>query len=402
MCLNSVDQASAAALDATQDKVAPDIGLAVVNPIDPAYVEPVNPLQSSRRQLPSPIVVRQHAAVSGGTMAVLIKDVARYAKTSPATVSQVFNGRQTTIRVSEATRKRVLHAAEVLGYRANPHAQSLRTRRTTTIGIVFQGMSDNAARLEALHHQAGSAGYQLLLAISGAEAAGQEQEIQRLLHLKIDGLAILSPSLEEVKQPTLNQLVKQKFPVICIGPQLLTGCDTVDWDRQTAYADLTTHLVQRGCQRFLFLGHADTPGVRLRLDGIKQTLGRSKRSQLRLARADTDLEKTIAKQVAEGWPDAVICSTDQLAAQVIQAAAAVGRRIPQEMAVTGCSDVPFSSLLTVPLTTLRMPQTVLATFAMSRLIERIEHPETGRKPFHKLVPAEVVLRQSSQFGDRNS
>jgi len=330
-------------------------------------------------------------------MVVQIKDVAKYANTSPSTVSQVLNGRPTTIRVSEATRKRVLKAASTLGYRANPIAQSLRTRRTATIGIVFQGMQDNAQRIEALHLRANEAGYQLLLAISGAKAERQEHEIERLLHLKIDGLAILSPSLEQVKQPTLSSLVKQKFPLVGIGPLLVEGADNVDWDRVRAYKQITKHLLQRGCTRFLFYGHADTPGVKMRIEGIKEALAEAGRGDLRLARSDLDTRKGIKQHLASDWPNAVICSTDQLAAQVMQAAAESGRSIPDEMAVTGCSDLEFSALLTVPLTTIRMPHVELASAALSRLIDTIENPSSRNEPQHTLLPAEVVIRKSSEY-----
>ncbi|MDO9541397.1 MAG: LacI family DNA-binding transcriptional regulator, partial [Kiritimatiellia bacterium] len=96
-------------------------------------------------------------------------------------------------------------------------------------------------------------------------------------------------------------------------------------------------------------------------------------------------------------PDAIICRADELALVVIRAAERTGIAVPEHMAVTGSGDTPLGAALHPPLTTLNIPHGIMVREAMDRLIDRITNPAVPRERLAKLIPAELVIRQSCRF-----
>lgn len=345
-------------------------------------------------------------------MAILLKDVAKQAGTSPATVSQVLNGRRSTIRVGESTRRRVLQVAKALGYRANPMARSLRTRRTATIGVVVHGVATNAPRIETAERFAGQHGYQLLLAVTRWEAEQEEDAIRRLLHRQVDGMMLVSPAIDAAERRVIEELVQEDFPLVAIGPPPIRECAYVDWDRRESYQQLAEHLLERGCRRLLFHRHEATVGVRQRIEGVQAAIKRigGAEAELRIvgsdeavllgdsATKDRAIEQT-RQFLRDGWPQAIITCTDEQALVVMQLCREFGLVVPRDVAVTGCSNASFTQYLDVPITTIRLPHERLVQEALAYLIRRIERDDEDApvEQIQQIYPAELLLRQSSAF-----
>ncbi len=339
-------------------------------------------------------------------MAVTLKYVAEMVNLSPVTVSHVLRGRTST-RVSDETRRRIHDAARKLGYRPNPIARSLRTRRTSSLGVITPPWWTNGELIYAIEKRVSQRQYELFLAISGGDPQRQHSEIQRLLYRQVDGLLLTSPAMTKADQQKLEQLVAQGFPVLVIGPEEIAGVNSVDWDRAAAYQIVTEHLLERGCRRLVFLAATATTGVALRERGVRQALAGCADVQLRLIVGDTQgqterdvvrLAQRLQPMLMAGEVDGVICQTDDQAMAVMQLAATMGVQVPSQLAVVGCSDRSAAALHPVPLTSIRLPDHAMANHAVNRLIGNIESVEPIAHASHQLVPAEVVFRKSSLFG----
>lgn len=343
----------------------------------------------------------------GASSRVSLKDVAKAANTSPGTVSVVLNRRKSTVRVGEATRARILAAAKTLGFRPDPIARSLRTQRTATIGVVVNGLASNAERLMWVEQLASRRGYEVLLALSRWEVEREEDEINRLLHRRVDGLLLLSPAIDDARRETLQSLAANRFPVVGIGPVTVEGIDVVDADRIEAFRQMAAEMLDRGARRLAFLGWQMTPGVRDRVEGIRRAVDAVPGAELRIAGCPEGLDlHGVSNQKAvelldtlygEKWPDAVLCQTDALAAAVMQRAGIRGLAVPEQVAITGNGETEYASLLPVPLTSVRMPNERLVQVAIDRLIDRIERRVTDEQPMRVNLPMQVIFRRSSEF-----
>ncbi|MBU4199304.1 MAG: LacI family transcriptional regulator [Verrucomicrobia bacterium] len=338
-------------------------------------------------------------------MSIKLKDVAKQANVTLTTASLVLNNRTSLVPVSEKTRQRVLLAASQLNYHPNYAARSLRTRRTFTIGVVANSPRNQWHMLDAAEQIAEAKGFELLVTISRWNVDAEENTLRRLLNRRVDGILILGPTIESANRQELESLATDNYPVVGIGPMVTKGIDYVDFDRTAALQNLTEHLLAQRCRSFVFLESVDTPGCRALVAGIEAALkGNSgvsftplKLSPINSSLSLAQMSEAITSFLKTNRPDAVICRADEWALVVIRAAERAGIAVPGHMAVTGSGDTPLGAGLHPPLTTLKIPHEIMVQVAMDRLIDRITNPTVPRERLAKLIPAELVIRQSCRF-----
>lgn len=338
-------------------------------------------------------------------MAVSLKDVAKAAGKSPGTVSQVLNNRRANVRISDETRRLILEAADRLGYRPDPIARSLRTRRTNTIGVLVNAMGPNPQQFNTVEQIANARGYHLLMAISRDDVSHEENSIQQLMRRQVDGLLLLSPAIQQGQRKVLERLIAERFPLVGLGPLPVPGGSCVDWDRVGVYREIAAHLLEQGCRRIGFLGQSMSPGVKGRIDGLRDVCASHPGAALEVFGCEEatrglgveELTGLLRPAFAERRLDAVVTQTDTLALGVIGAARAAGLTVPRDLAVVGCSNSEFGRLIDVPLTTTSQPDMELAERATEYLIWAVEKPERQSATIETL-PAKLLIRQSSRFG----
>ncbi len=339
-------------------------------------------------------------------MTVSLKDVARAAGKSPGTVSQVLNDHRANVRISDETRRMIREAADRLGYRPNPIARSLRTRRTQTIGVLINALGPNPRQFDMIERIAVRSGFQLLMSVSRNDLDHEEHAIKHLVRRQIDGLLVILPAIRAGHRKTLERLVADRFPVVGIGLLPVAGGSYVDWDRVGAYRALGLHLLSCGCRRIGFVGYGMTPGIRGRLEGLRAALGGSPQAELEVFGCDAQSESLGVEALAGRLRpalesrriDAVVTQNDTLALAAMQVARSLGLSVPRDLAVAGCSNYEFGRMLDVPLTTTSLPDVQLAERAMDNLIDRIERPHQAHPPLAETIPAELLVRRSSLFG----
>jgi LacI family transcriptional regulator len=330
-------------------------------------------------------------------MGVTLKDVAREAQVSTATVSRVINGHG---NVSEATRERILGVAERLRYVPDSAARSLSTGLTHTIGVLLPDLHgeffseiirgiDQAARVRGLH-----------LLLSGVHGSADEAaQAIRSLKGRVDGLLIMSPYADAAflaEQPAddmpavlMNSPVRgHSHAAFCIDNR---GCARV----------MLRHLARVGHQRIAFISGPDNNfDATERLAGYRQelrTLGLHAGEQV----LSGDFSEESGYRAAQAlmalprreWPDAVFAANDMMALGCLFAFNEAGIGVPGDIALAGVDDIPMARFVSPPLTTVRVRMAELGARALERLAAAIEAPQ-ATPPSTEMVATELVIRAS--------
>jgi LacI family transcriptional regulator, repressor for deo operon, udp, cdd, tsx, nupC, and nupG len=271
-----------------------------------------------------------------------IEDVALAAGVSTATVSRALRGLP---RVSEATRARVLRAADDLQYVASPTASSLASGKTHLVGVVVPYVTRwyFAQLISGVSGVLREQGFHALLFDVGDEGPHRALLLDsRMLFKRVDAVAILSLRLHEDERRLLRRI---KIPVVTVGvPDPDWPCIRIDDVRTTRLA--TQHLLGLGHRRIGYVGGAtestmDFPTPADRAHGVREALrqaGAGIAAQHVVVADWTPAGGLRAGLALLGRPDrpsAVVCASDEIAFGVLRAAADLGLSVPGDLSVTG-------------------------------------------------------------------
>jgi LacI family transcriptional regulator len=329
-----------------------------------------------------------------------LRDVAAAARVHPATASRALNP-GTRLLVSEETARRVTEAAERLGYRPNPVARSLRTRRSHTVGLLIPDLNNPLFPpiVRGVEDRLAGHGYVALIGNTDGDAKRERLVFDQMRARHVDGFVLATATLHS---PILDEAVEADLPVVLMN-RTAQGYpfSSVSVDNEQGVRAAVAHLAALGHTR---IGHIAGPqeistGVsRLRgfLDGMRQH---------GLAAADSQIVYASGYTIEEGLRcgrdllaahsevTAIVAANDMLAVGCYEAFDELGLRCPEDISVIGFNDMPFIDRLRPPLSTVRFPHYQLGTEAAKLLIERIEG---GGGPVKILFLApELVARGST-------
>jgi LacI family transcriptional regulator len=332
-----------------------------------------------------------------------IKDVAALASVSPTTVSMVLNA-VAGARVAEDTRRRVVDAAETLGYEAHPLARGLRTQRSQTIGFITDLVASTpyaGQMIQGAQDAAWRVGKVLLLVNTGRNEALERRAVRTMLRHQVNGIIVANMFHGITKVPSL----KPARPLFLLNGIPAGGVvPFVVPDEIAGGAAATTELLEAGHRRIAYVAEwRDIPAVELRLRGYREALDRYE------AQFDPVLVLREEEPGAAGGyrgvsrlldlpepPTAVFCFNDSMAMGAYRAAAERGLRIPNDLSVIGFDDHPLiASSLAPGLTTVGLPHYEMGEWAAETLLELAEGATatTGR-PLQMLMPCPLVRRDS--------
>lgn len=325
-----------------------------------------------------------------------IRDVARVAGVSVATVSRALNG---ALNVLPQTRQRIKDAARELRFTPSSAARSLITRRTDTIGLLLPDLHgeyfselirgiDRAARARGLH----------LLVSSSHGDADEAAAALRAMSGRVDGLLVMSPHADA---DFLQHNLPARVPAVLLNTGLeLAGHARFAVDNFGGAQAMTRHLVGAGRKRIAFIcGPADNDEAQSRLAGYRAGL----KASLRQALYDGDFTEEggwlAGRRIAQSRPrpDAVFAANDMMAVGCLAALQEAGLRVPDDVALAGFDDIPIARYVAPALTTIRVPIATLGSAALDALAKNIETPD--KPPDHTTVmPVELVVRRSCGTG----
>ncbi|MFC4505266.1 MULTISPECIES: LacI family DNA-binding transcriptional regulator [Streptomyces] len=341
-------------------------------------------------------------ARSGSTPAPRSVDVARLAGVSQKTVSRVFNDEQ---YVSAEVRRRVLEAAEELGYRRNNAARALASGRTRSIGVVTLGTAlyGPASLLMGVERVVRDTGYALrVVNTMEGDPAGVAGAVDSLLDQGVDGIVISEPIDEDGTEGAGGDTpLRIDVPVLVLGapppvtaPMVLTAGGGADLMAHTA----TEHLLDLGHRTVHHLaGPQRWYAARDRLEGWRATLTAHGRAVPPAVEGDWSAASgyRAGRELAEDSDvTAVFAANDDMAIGLIRALTEAGRRVPEDVSVVGFDDIPVAAYVSPPLTTVRQPFDAVAQEGLKRLVHAIENPGADALPTSN-PPVDLIIRAST-------
>jgi DNA-binding LacI/PurR family transcriptional regulator len=315
-------------------------------------------------------------------------DIARHVGVSRALVSIVFRGAD---GASEATRRRVLEAAEELGYRPDSLASGLRRNRTRNVGVLFDLRRPFEVELvEHLFPAARELDYHLLL---GAVTPTRTQEtvIDELLRYRCEGLIVVGP---EVDGHGLEALADE-VALVQVGRTVTRRpVDVVRNDDALGTRQAVEHLVSLGHRAIAHIEGGSNPGAEDRRDGYREAMTNHGLNRwIRVVPGgytEEDGARAARQLLTEELPTAVIAANDLSAIGLLDIVIRAGARVPGDLSVVGYDDSRFAKLPGIDLTSVRQDIPGMAKFAVQAVVERLDLPD--REPKDLALPPHLVVR----------
>lgn len=339
---------------------------------------------------------------SGGRRRPTQSDVARLAGVSQTTVSQVLNN-SATIAVPPETRRRILDAVEQLGYVPDYTARSLRTRRTMTIVCAIPDIANPfyPAFARGIQDVAEQHGYDLVLANTDGIAEKEQKAVRLVQQGRADGLIVV---LFGLTARALFPLLEIGVPVVRLESQPKAGgplpLDNLYVDIAAAAEQAVAYLLARGHRRIGLISGGEAPAGAGRLEGYRAALTHARHAidPRLIASGDFQAEGGYAAMREllglDDPPTAVFCANDLMALGALAAARALGRRVPDDVAVVGFDDIPAARLSNPALTSVAQHPDRLGRRAAELLFERLEGSEVGAGRV-EAMPFELIIRESA-------
>jgi LacI family transcriptional regulator len=314
---------------------------------------------------------------------VTLRDVAAAARVHPATASRALNP-DTKPLVSDETARRVAAAAARLGYQPNPVAQSLRTRRSHSVGVLIPDLNNPLFPpiVRGLEDKLAAAGYVALIGNTDADATRERMIFDQMRARRVDGFVLATATLHD---QILAEAAGAGLPVVLMNRLSQDySFPAVSVDNEQGARMAVTHLAQLGHTRIAHIAgpqEASTGVSRLRgfRDGLAQhglvpdeglIVYAGKYTVEEGARCCRELLARRGPRTARTFT-AIAAANDMLAVGCYAAFDEAGVECPEELSVIGFNDMPFIDRLRPPLTTIRFPHYQLGTEAAQLLLERI-------------------------------
>jgi DNA-binding LacI/PurR family transcriptional regulator len=327
-----------------------------------------------------------------------LKNVAKLAGVSVATVSRVLNGEEV---VKEKTKTKVLEAIKKLNYKPNRVAQRLRTTRKTSklVGLLIPDIQ-NPFYVDVIRGIEEYAYANNAAVIIGNFSQDEKKEKLYLDILKsesVDGF-VVAPSNE--KDQYVKQLIQDGFPIVCIDRGLKdVDVDLVKVDNQQGVFKAIEHLIKLGHKRIGFIvGNPSIPTSQERLDGYHQAMkqyGIEIDASLLLGeKSDYESGTRLTARLLdlENPPTAIFTGNNLLTLGALEVINQRGLRIPEDVAIIGFDDVYWANSLNPPLTAVRQPGFEIGKKAMELLMQRIQSPDAAT--LDVIFKTELMVRKS--------
>jgi LacI family transcriptional regulator, galactose operon repressor len=325
-----------------------------------------------------------------------IKEVARRAGVSIATVSRVLNN---VGAVDERTRDLVSRAVVDLRYVPNPLGRGLSRQKTEAIGLLLPDLfgeffsevirgADQTAQLNR-HH----------LVVSSSHNSREEiAAAVRMMRGRVDGLLIMSPHIDA---NTLRENLPPHLPVILINAQVEgDDYDSLNVDNFAGAAAMVQHLLGHGHRRIaLIKGSGDNLDALERLRGYRHALaegGGECRAEYEIPGNFTEASGYDAVRKIlqlDPRPTAIFACNDTTAIGAMSALREAGVPVPDEFAVAGFDDIPVCSYLTPSLSTVHVGINRVGVLAVETLLRALGERNAHRKE-HRTIPTTLALRES--------
>lgn len=319
-------------------------------------------------------------------MATSIKDVAREAGVSIATVSRVLNDIDV---VNEETKKKVQEAIKKLGYRPNIVARSLKTQRTRTIGIIVPDISSQVYPeiVRGAEDVANIYKYNVMLCNSDCDGEKEKEYLKVLKEKMVDGVLYMSSSLEQDTLDLINELDIKTVLVETSNKD--NALPSVSIDNVSGAYEATKYLLDKGRKNIAFIGISknEKNAWGMRFEGYEKALteaGIEVKEELcffKNLKIKTGKEG-ISELLSRGCKfDGIVCASDEIAMGAINGLRENNISVPKEVSVIGFNGIEMAKNFYPTITTIEQPMYDMGSVAMRMLIKLLNKQELDNPYF---------------------
>ena len=326
-----------------------------------------------------------------------IKEVAKRAKVSTATVSRTINNSD---KVRPGTAARVRKAIEELNFYPNTHARTLVSGRSRMLGLIISDITNPffPELVKSFEDQAVQRGQEVIIGNTDYNPKRMAGCIRRMVERKVDGVAIMT---SEADPGLVAELARRNIPTVFMdtgkaGPH--TANIRIDYAQ--GIHEAMQHLFSLNHRRIGFItGPMNLESVRIRyaafLSGLKSR-GLSERGMTEKGNHRIDGGAMAMRSLLKlrQPPTAVIASNDLTAIGALGAIYDAGLRVPDDMSLIGFDDISFAHLTQPPLTTIVLSRTQLAVTAFAALEALIRKEDGSHSDY--IIPTHLVMRKSTR------
>lgn len=338
---------------------------------------------------------------------VTIKDIAREAGVSHATVSCVLNGKAKQLRISDAASERIKAAADQLGYQRNEIARSMATGRNDVIAFVscdvgawgYTGRIMSGIMEEATRENFAVKVYHL-------EHSAPHNIIRQLIEQRVAGVIFHSP--QEIDfDLILHEMGKKHIPCATVDLSSTTAGIGISSDNFQGTRDAVKYLAGLGHRRIAYISDKCRLEFSVSREngfiaGMKEYVPNSGNLQIAygVSALDHDNELSIRNILIASKnkrPTAIICYSDYIACNVLQVAYQMGIKVPEDLSVVGFADLDIAKCAIVPLTTVAQPFEQMGKETASMLIDAIKNKRVDilNNTENRKLEVKLVVRKST-------
>ena len=334
-----------------------------------------------------------------------LNDIAQHLGVSKTLVSFVLNGKGKRFRISDEICRKVMDTAREMNYQPNRIAQGLRTGKTNTIGLIvadianpfFGKLGREIEREAALH------GYHVIFCSSDESPEKSKQQIAMLQQNQVDGF-IISPPMGSEEQ--IRTLVKSQAPFVLIDRHFSdVESNYIIVDNFDAAYRATAHLLNLGRKKIANITiNLNLTNMKQRTDGYKQALlDHSIQVDDKLIKVlpfshdNKDVSRAIAELAGNGQgqqADAILFSSSKIGIMGIECIAALGLKIPDDIAVVSFDNIDAYKICSSPVTVIGQPLNEIGKTAVHILLNEIQNPESEQETKKISLKTEFIIRKS--------
>ena len=305
-----------------------------------------------------------------------IKDIANVLGITPSAVSKALNDHP---RISKKTKDAVLQVAENLNYQPNHIASALRKGKTNLVGVIIPRASSNffSSIIEKIEDILNDKGYHVIITQSNESYKKECASIEALLFTQVDGI-IASMANETVKLDYYNKVKKKGHMVVA-------------------------HLAQQGCKHIAHIsGNSNARIYKNRIRGYIDALEKHQLPFKKELLIESNLRQVDGRRIMQQLlelpvrPDAVYASGDYVALGALEVLKAKHIRVPEDIALVGFSNEPFSSIVTPAITSIEQHSEKIGELAAQTFLKRIANPKEKVSLNKMILQPELIIRASSK------
>lgn len=329
-----------------------------------------------------------------------IKDIARLAGVSTATVSRVLNNKP---YISKEIKEKVMFIIKQTGYRPNLNAKSLASQQTFTIGVIVPNIANPyfAEITQWLEFFADKNDYDIILVDTRNNPQKEKRIFDMFRQKRVDGIIIAS-LLKKESEIVIYEFLKNKYPIVLIDrhfESIIT--DYVVNDNELGGYMATKHLIELGHKKITFLCRSlEEYAVKLRYKGYLKALQEYNlpikeeyliESNIPLIEGGIKGAEIFANLKSN--PTAIFAANDYMAIGAMKYLKEKCYKIPQDVSIVGFDNIELSQYIEPPLTTVTQNKMEMCKIAFEILLRKIENPE---KDFEQVViPPKLIERKTT-------